>query len=140
MKSHLFTLLFLLFSASSVADVYIVDGWVRKPVAGIGNAAAYMTVRNTGGDMQRINNVRCEGVAHCYLHRVVHHEGIVRMQGVSAVDLPPNADTVFKPGGLHIMLVGLQEGFAENAGVSVLLELESGRAISTWLGLKSSVQ
>jgi copper(I)-binding protein len=130
----------LLNSAYLAADLYIVDGWVNKPVAGVSNAAAYMTVRNTENNLQRIVSVRCEGAARCHLHQVIHEKGIIRMKGVSAVDLPPKGDTVLKPGGMHIMLMGLQEGFADKSGVSVLLGLESGQAISTWLVLKSLVK
>jgi len=43
------------------------------------------------------------------LHTEINDKGIMKMRAVSAIDVKPKGHTILKPGGLHVMLIGLKQ-------------------------------
>lgn len=69
--------------------------------------ALYLTVANTGGAADRLTGAYADIAKATELHQTVIQNGIAQMQPVQGVDIPANGMVTFKPGGYHVMLIGL---------------------------------
>lgn len=107
-----------------VGSLTIDHPWSRStpPVAQTG--AAYFTVKNEGYEADRLLSAESDVADLVQLHTHRMEEGVMRMREVKAVDLPVGVDTVFEPGGLHVMLIGLNAPLAEGGSFPLTLNFE----------------
>ena len=82
-----------------------VSGWAR---AGVTSSAAYVTVHNGGGGADRLLGASSPAARQVSIHDSQNNGGVMRMRAAGAVPLAPNAAIAMRPGGLHIMLMGLK--------------------------------
>lgn len=79
------------------------DQTARLTVTG----AVYLTIQNTGDDQERLLRAQTEVAENTELHVAQTNDGIAQMRPVAGVDIPARGEVVFKPGGLHLMLIGV---------------------------------
>ena len=58
------------------------------------------------------------------LHETVLQDGVMKMQHVDALDIPANGQLRMKPGGYHIMLMGLAKPLKEGDEIELTLIFE----------------
>jgi hypothetical protein len=87
-------------------------------------SAVYAVFRNNGGRGLTITGVSCEPAAMTHLHRSTIENDMVRMSAVSSLEVAAGDSVELRPGGLHIMLMGLRR--ALNTGDSFGCELSAG--------------
>lgn len=90
--------------------------------AGIG----YLTIKNTGEAADTLIGVRIEGY-HGELHRTeTDADGVARMiHQENGVPVPAGETVVMEPGGLHVMIMGLNgDPLEEGEEVKAVLEFE----------------
>jgi copper(I)-binding protein len=91
------------------------------------NSAAYMVIRNTGNEPDKLIAASSDVAKTIELHTVVEEGGMMRMRQVEGgIDIPANGEVVLKPGGFHVMLIGLTRDL--NAGDKVELTLTFEKA------------
>lgn len=117
------------FSGAAVADVDVANGWVTKPIGLVKNVAAYMDLKNEGAASVKLVGVNCGFAKHCELHTIIHKDGMAIMRKLSGLDLPPGQLVQLKPGGLHVMVIGVTETLKESQTVQMELETEQGGRI-----------
>lgn len=114
-------------SADPVAgQLKIDDPYVRAVPPGQPNSAAFMSVQNTGDQPHQIVDARSPAASVVELHTHKKEDGMMKMRRVPAIDLPAGETTVLKPGGLHVMLIGLQQQLVPGEAVSMTLVFEDG--------------
>jgi copper(I)-binding protein len=90
-------------------------------------SAAYMVIRNTGGEPDKLIAASTDVAKTVELHTVIEEGGMKRMRQVEGgIDIPANGEVVLKPGGFHVMLIGLTRDL--NAGDKVALTLTFEKA------------
>ncbi len=80
--------------------------WARPSVAA--NGAAYMMISTSGDTPDQLVGASSPVAATAELHTHVVEGDIMRMRPVKAIDVNVGEPAVLKPGGLHIMLIGLK--------------------------------
>jgi copper(I)-binding protein len=91
------------------------------------NSAAYMIIRNTGNEPDKLIAASSDVAKTIELHTVIEEGGVMRMRQVEGgIDIPANGQVELKPGGFHVMLIGLTRDL--NAGDSVQLTLTFEKA------------
>ena len=91
------------------------------PVPAGGNGALYLDVVNAGDGADVLTEVRTEVADSVQLHETVQgDDGLARMQERDEVEVDPGATVSFTPGGLHVMLLGVDD-LAEGDTVAVEL-------------------
>ncbi len=80
---------------------------MRTPPGGQTTTAAYVTVTNTGSSADRLISASCTCATSAMLHTTTHSNGMVGMNEADGFALPAGQTLVFKPGGDHIMLMGV---------------------------------
>lgn len=102
-------------------SVEIHGAWARVGLEG-GNTAVYMTIAN--GEDQDLTLVGAEtDVARATeVHETsIDANQVMRMQRVDAVAIPAGGTAEFRPGGLHVMLLGLDKPLHEGDQLLVRL-------------------
>lgn len=126
--------------AATLGSLQIVDPWARaaamtvptadaKASGGMGamasgsNSAAYMTIRNTGS-ADRLLGVKCDVAQSVELHTVEMKDNVMQMRPVEAIDVPANGQVELKPGGYHVMLIGIKRELKTDEMITVKLRFE----------------
>lgn len=88
-------------------------------------AAAYVTVRNDGGEPDRLVAASSPASARAGLHLSLTDGGVMRMRPLDALDLRPGETVAMAPGGaLHLMLEGLHAPLVAGQTVPITLHFE----------------
>ena len=116
----------LLFSAAYAADgPMIMEAWARPSIGSTGNSAAYMKVMNHGDAADRLVDAKSDVARKTELHTHIMEDNIARMRRVEGgVEVPAKGNVEFKPGGLHVMLIGLKSKLAEGDSFPLTLVFE----------------
>ncbi|MGO9544686.1 MAG: copper chaperone PCu(A)C [Rhodomicrobium sp.] len=104
-------------------DLTIGHPWAR-PTAGTNKlGAAYLTVKNGGAEADTLLSASSPDAAKAEIHEHIHDaNGVMRMRPVEGGLKIPAGETVeFKPGGYHIMLIGLNHNFEEGHAIPLKL-------------------
>jgi len=83
-----------------------VQAWARATPPGASSAAIYGFFKNSGSHEMRVAEIRFAGARHAMIHRTVEDEGMARMVH-GEILVPPGERYELKPGGLHVMLMGV---------------------------------
>ena len=104
--------------------------WARATAPQAQNGAAYLTVTNHGATADRIIAARSPVAATVEMHtHDVDSQGVMRMREVEAIDLPAGEATALRPGGLHVMLIGLGDRLVEGESFPLTLVFEAAGAV-----------
>ena len=106
------------------ANLMISDAWARPLPAVSKNGAAYITLMNHGSKSDKLISVKSSGEKMVEVHTHVHKDGVMSMQKVDGLEIAPGEVLTFKPGGLHLMLMGLQQEMKEGEAFSIELQFE----------------
>ncbi len=92
------------------------------------NGVVYLTLVNKGNEADRLLGARSDVATAAELHQTkMTREGAMKMEPVRAVDVPAGGKVEFKPGGYHIMLIGLTRDLTVGDRFDVILAFkESG--------------
>ena len=128
--------------AAAAGGIEIVDPWARATamnmdsptpsgaaMSGMGgmggtNGAAYMTLKNSG-TADKLVKAESDVAGTVELHTVEMVEGVMKMRPVEGgIDIPANGEQVLKPGGFHIMLIGLKQELKPGEKIALKLQFE----------------
>lgn len=120
--------------APPAPDLVVRDAWARPatvpddttvPV----NSAVYLTMENRGDTADRLVAVEFDGALRVELHEsIVNGQGLAKMRPVETVEVPARGEARLEPGGLHVMLMGLDSTLSPGDSIEIVLRFEvSGR-------------
>lgn len=112
-----------------VGALQIAHPWSREMPPVAPTAAAYFVVRNLGADADRLLAVQTPLAARAELHEHVHADGLMKMQQVHSVEIPPGAAVQFAPMAYHVMLFGLQRQLQAGERFPLTLRFEKAGEI-----------
>ena len=104
-------------------DLAITQPWSRAAVQG-GQGAGYLTIANRGSAPDRLLSAASPAAGRMELHTHIRDGDVMRMREVPAVEIPPGQAVAFRPGGLHLMLIGLNRPLRQGETVPVTLRFE----------------
>ncbi len=93
-------------------------------------SAAYMQIANTGNTDDTLVAVRASGINTIEIHETTVEDGIARMRQLEdGITLPAGETAEFRPGGLHVMLIDIQQDLITDETLAITLEFASGRQV-----------
>jgi len=113
-----------------IGDVLIENPWSRPPppVAVTGAAYFALSIRSDGSDkLIAVDSPIAERVE---MHQHSMQNGVMSMRRVHDVEVVSQRPTVFEPGGLHIMLIGLREHLPQGATFPLTLTFEKAGSVT----------
>jgi copper(I)-binding protein len=87
-------------------------------------SAVYLVIHNRGSEVDRLIAARSPVAVAVELHRTTMEGGMMTMTPVAAIEAPAGGRVELKPGGPHIMLIGLTRALAPGDRVPLTLEFE----------------
>jgi len=122
---------------ASQGGIEIIQAVVRLPgdaSTGRKNDAAtlagYITMRNTGSSADTLLGVQADFAGLSMLHEsFVDSNGVAGMNMVTAIVIPAGQQLELKPGGFHVMFVGLKQDLKVGERVTVILQFQKAGAI-----------
>ena len=108
----------------TLGDLAVHKPWARASIGQAQAGAAYVTVMNKGSLPDRLIAVEGEVANRVELHTHMMEDGIMKMRPVKAIEVAPGEPAVLKPGGLHIMLLGLKAPLVKGQSFPLTLVFE----------------
>lgn len=109
-------------AAASLAQVKVEGAWARPTVPGQQAGGGYLSVISATAD--RIVGGSTPVAQRFELHTMSMKGDVMEMRQLDAIDLPAGTKVELKPGGLHVMFMGLKEPLKVGSKVPVTLKLE----------------
>jgi copper(I)-binding protein len=100
------------------------DAWARAALVG-SNTAVYMKIDNQTAEDDYLLKASCDAAAAVELHESkMDANGMMQMSPQENILVSANSVTELKPGGLHVMLIGLTKDLRDGDVVKVELEFK----------------
>lgn len=94
------------------------------------NSALYLQIFNDGQERLRLLAAQADVSQAVELHETRMEGDVMKMQQVEGgIEIPPGGQVELKPGGLHIMLIGLIRDLKVGDRFPVTLEFDDGSSI-----------
>ncbi len=116
--------LFLLTSLSFAKGISINDPYVREVPPGQMNSATFLVLKNDSDKEIALIKANSDVAKNVELHEHVHKDGMMQMRQVQKITIPANGVTELKPGGYHIMLIGLTRQIKSGDIIDLNLEFD----------------
>ncbi|OOV86166.1 copper chaperone PCu(A)C [Oceanospirillum linum] len=128
MKKWLTALVFALITplAMAASTVDVKNPYARAVPPGQSNSAIFMMLKNNSAAEVRLIRAQSSVADAVELHTHTMDQGVMKMRQVSEIAIPGNGMTHLKPGGYHIMLIGLKQNLFEGQKISVKLYFSNG--------------
>lgn len=109
----------------------LTDYAMRAALGNNPNTGAYVTIKNGGDQPDRLVSASCECAASVELHTMATKNGVMEMAEMKdGFAIAPGETLVLKPGGNHIMLMGLKVRPQDGSTVDVKLTFEKAGDIT----------
>lgn len=102
--------------------LHLTGSFVYAPAVGT-EAAGYVMIENAGPGEDTLLAIRSSAAGMVHLHRQVPSGGMVRMEPVERLPIPPGT-TQLAPGGLHLMLMALTGTLSPGDSVDLTFQFE----------------
>ncbi|WP_339938344.1 copper chaperone PCu(A)C [Undibacterium luofuense] len=125
MKSMKFGIAFLATACvtlSASAEVVVSQPWVRATVPQQMATGAFMQLKSSQDS--RLVAVATSAADRAEIHEMKMENQVMRMREIDGLPLPQGQDVALKPGGMHIMLMGLKKPLTEGESVTLQLTFE----------------
>jgi len=130
-KRLLYALFFV--APSALAGVVIENPWAAATPPGASVGGGYLVIRNTGFAPERIIGASSPASQRVEMHMSMSEGDIMKMRQQNSMTIPANGRLEFKPGGTHLMFVGLKQPFKEGGTVPLTLRFEGAGELKTEL-------
>jgi copper(I)-binding protein len=97
-----------------------------------------MTLKNNGSAPDRLISATSPAARVVELHTHIREGDVMRMRPVADIPIPPGQTVHLRPGGLHIMLIGLTEPLRQGATVPLTLRFERAGEVQVTLSVESA--
>ena len=102
------------------------NAWARATPAKAENGAAYVTIVSPTPD--RLLSASSPAAKKAELHTMEMAGMVMKMRPLPGLDIPAGQPVALKPGGEHIMLIGLQQPLREGQSFTLTLNFEKAGA------------
>lgn len=114
-----------------VGDLTIETPWTRATPPRAKAGGAYLTITNTGSAEDRLIAGSTPMAGRVEIHTMTVQDGVMIMREVEGgLVIPAGGSVDLKPGGYHVMLMGLTDGLTEGETVDITLVFEKAGSVS----------
>ncbi|MBV9426761.1 MAG: copper chaperone PCu(A)C [Bradyrhizobiaceae bacterium] len=135
-KAPILAVALMLVAGPSVAETYkagaiqIEQPWARATPKGATLGAGYMKITNTGTEPDRLVGGSVPFAQRVEVHSMTMEQGVMKMREVKdGLEIKPGETVELKPGGYHVMFVGLKEPLKPGEDLTVTLNFAKGGTV-----------
>jgi copper(I)-binding protein len=117
-------------------DITIVETWTRATPPNARAGGGFAKITNSGSEADRIVAASSPVSKKTELHEMAVVDGVMKMREMEdGIAVPAGGTVELKPGGLHIMFMGLNEPLKEGETVPVKLTFEKAGEVDIILSV-----
>ena len=121
-----------------LGSLEIAQPWTRATPSTAQTGGGFLTITNKGTTPDRLISARSPASDKVEVHEVKMDGNVMRMRELEkGLEIPAGATVMLKPGGYHIMFVGLKAPFAKDAKVPVTLVFEKAGSLDVELAVEA---
>ena len=128
---------------AGAADDYTAGGltieqpWARATPAKAKIGVVYLTIRNGGGQDDRLTAATTPASNKAELHTHVMEGNVMKMRPVKGIDVKGGGTIALAPGGYHLMLMGLEKPLREGGRFPLTLSFEKAGSVTVEVEVKA---
>jgi len=108
-----------------IGDLMLTGGWTRATPKSAPTGAGFVTITNKGDAADRLVGVKTSIAARSEVHTMEMDKGVMKMrQLVKGLEIPAGETVLLKPGGFHMMFIGLKGPIDMGSTVKATLVFE----------------
>lgn len=112
-------------------DVVIADAWARATIGMSRPGAVYLTLRNTGEEAVTVTGLATPLAMISEIHQTTTNaNGVSSMAPAGEITIDAGGSTALEPGGLHAMLMQLQEPLTEGETLPLTVMFSDGGEVT----------
>ncbi len=113
-----------------LAALEISQPWTRATPATAQSAGGFLTITNKGTTPDRLISARSSVSDKVEVHEVRMENNVMKMRELDkGLEIAPGATVMLKPGGFHIMFMGLKAPIAKDSEIPLTLVFEKAGSI-----------
>jgi copper(I)-binding protein len=114
----------------TVGNLTVEAPWARATPAGAKVGGAYMKIRNAGAEPDSLMGGSLTGASGVEVHEMSMSNNVMKMRHLpNGLEIKPGQTVELKPGGYHLMLLGLRDGLKQGEKVKGTLTFEKAGAV-----------
>ena len=113
-------------TSHSMHGLVINEAWARASAPGAKNGVAYLSIENHGSTTNALLSVTTPVADRAELHTHKNEAGVMKMEQIHSISVAPHKTVVLRPGGDHIMLLGLVKPLKIGSHFIMILKFKSG--------------
>ena len=141
--SRVLSLLLMLAAPAVLAQGYQLKNLVvDRPYAhatppGAMAGGAYLTIENKGAAPDKLVAVASPVAKVVEIHEMAMEGGVMKMRAVAGIEVKPGAKAELKPGGYHIMLMGLAQPLKAGEKFPLTLQFEKAGKLEVSVAIEA---
>ena len=114
----------------SAGGLQIVGPWARATPKGSTVSAGYLTITNKGQEVDRLIGGSVAPASRFEVHTTVTENGVARMRQVTSLEIKPGETVELRPGGMHVMFMGLKQPLTSGQTLKGTLVFEKAGTVA----------
>lgn len=116
-------------ATARAGDISLDHPWSRATPAGAPVGAGYVTLKNSGAAADKLVSATADVARKVEVHEMAMDNGVMKMRPVNGLEIPAGQSVELKPGGYHIMFMGLKQQLKAGDTVKGVLTFEKAGAV-----------
>lgn len=126
-------------AAFAADDIIIKKAWARASLTQTAeNGVVYMTIYNNNRRADVLTGVSGTVANKIEVHNMTFNNGVMRMFPAGDLVIPSKKDTLLKPNGYHIMLMGLKAPLIRDETFKLVLHFQNAGDVETEVSIRAA--
>ncbi len=130
-------------TSPGTGGISVTDAWARPSSMGASAGGAYMVIANTGAEADVLVGATSPAAGTVEVHETyamgspAASGGMMGMRPVPRLEIPAGGAVELKPGGYHVMLIGLVADLEPGATIDITLRFEKAGEVRVTAAIRA---
>ncbi len=121
----------------TIGTLTISASWARATPKGAAVGGGYMTITNSGATSDRLIGGTSDISRRFEMHEMSVDKGVMKMRELAqGLEIKPGEKVEFKPGGYHVMLMGLKQQLVQGQTFKATLQFEKAGKVEVTFAIE----
>lgn len=126
-------------AAQSASAIGVAAAWTRPVTSAGGVGAGYGKITNAGAEPDVLLGGSSDAAERVEVHETtIGEDGVASMRKLDSVEIAPGKSIELKPGGMHLMLIGLKQALKEGDTLKARLNFKKAGAVDVEFAVKAA--
>lgn len=119
----------LVLPSLALAEVTVKEAWIPEAPPSAQAMGAFMTIENSDAQAVKVVKASAPNFDRVELHESIEENGMHKMVAQPFLSIPAKGSLELKPGGYHVMLIGVQQPSKAGDVIPIELTLDNGQKL-----------